>query len=46
MPEIKSVYVTDTIATPLGGWNKLRVVPVGAVFAHAVRRYIERLHRG
>jgi ribose-phosphate pyrophosphokinase len=45
-PAVKAVFVTDTIAPSVAGWDKLRVVPVGDVFAAAVRRYIEGLHRG
>jgi ribose-phosphate pyrophosphokinase len=44
-PAVKAVFVTDTIAPHLE-WKKLRIVPVGTVFATAVRRYIEGLHRG
>ena len=46
VPGVKSVYVTDTIASPVPGWPRLRVVPVASVFAAAVRRYIEGAHHG
>lgn len=46
LPEVKAIFVTDTIATPADGWPKLRIVPVGSVFADAVRRYIHGLRQG
>jgi len=46
IPGIKSVYVTDTVASPAAGWPRLRIVPVAPLFAAAVRRYIEGARRG
>lgn len=39
--EIDSVFVTDTIAPPIRDWDRLHIVPVGAVFAAAVQRYLD-----
>jgi len=46
IPGVKAVYVTDTIASPVADWPRIRIVPVAPVFAAAVRRYIEGAHRG